>query len=101
MPYNDDNEKSTFMGVRLINNTSAAVTVNCTAVNGIAHGTVTPVSSVKTATVSANSFTNVTWIPGDFTAGAIVIISPNVSCQLPPGAGIGYVYHIYPRQIGT
>lgn len=83
---------------KLINNTSASVNINCTAVDGKA-GVGTPIYVTKTTTIAANDTIVVFFNAVDF--GTATIDYPQYNCGLPPGTGIGYTGTNYIINVGA
>ena len=82
----------------LYNNAAAQLSVTCTLVAGVP-GAFTTGYSTKTINVNPSSWAELNWTPGDIAPTALVM-SPNVSCNLPPGIGITYAGSRYQDEIG-
>lgn len=89
---------STFLGIGLKNNTGAPITLTCTLVD-LGNGFAVPTFFPKSATISANGTSEISWLPSD-NAGNNYIY-PSFSCALPPGSGVMYTARQYNEEIGN
>lgn len=103
LPYNDEGpeQPNTFggMGARLVNNTPTPVVVSCTLVSGTSAASANYV--VKETNIAANSANTMFFDTVDLPGAPATILAPNISCSLPSGTGIIYVYYYFDRQIGA
>ena len=103
VPYNEDaGEQPNAMGfgAYFVNNTAAPVDVSCTLVSGTPRIGANYV--VKETTLPPGDVQEfIAFFPADLPDAPATIFAPNLSCGLPPGVGIQYLYYYYDRQIGT
>lgn len=101
LPFDDDNgEGATEINAVFQNTTGAAITTSCTLVDGsLRIGT--PYYVVKSVSIGANGTAELTFLANDYANPSTLITRPNLSCQLPSGLGLAYVYFYGPRQIGN
>ena len=86
---------NSYVGIGLLNNGSATVTVNCTLVDG-GSGFSNPEYLPDSATISPGAMQTISWYPeGEG------FIYPAISCSLPPGTGITYVSRRFHEEIGS
>ena len=79
-------------------------TVTCTGVNAIYNYPSGPQTYVsKTYTIPTGGYTAAGWGPEDFNATKTIPLSANFSmtCNLPPGTAITYLYSSYSDEIGA
>lgn len=86
-------------GVYIVNNTAAAVNVNCTGVEGARNGAADIVVP-KSIEIAANSYDSIYWAIADG-FGSSNNDSFNISCGIPPGVGITTVYTNQLLDVGT
>jgi hypothetical protein len=80
----------------LLNRTGVDVNITCTLVNGLDTGTAIDAEYVpRTTQVEAHSGSLVEFVVADLNGTPDAIHSPNISCMLPAGTGIGRVQHSY------
>lgn len=86
---------NSYVGIGLLNNGSATVTVNCTLVDG-GSGFSNPEYLPASKTIAAGNKAEMEWYPeGDG------FLYPAISCSLPPGTGITYVSRMFNEEIGS
>lgn len=88
---------STYLGVGLLNNTGAPLSVTCTMVDGRT-GMSNPINFVKSSTFSSRA--EMSWSASGDNSGT-PFYYPAVSCSLPPGTGIQYLARQYTVEIGS
>ena len=102
LPYNDtyvEQPNANGMGLRIVNNTDSELLVTCTLVSGFDPETAYYV--VRNQLIP-DHLANVMWFyPSDLPGAPATIPAPNISCSLPPGVGINYVFYYYDRQVGV
>ncbi len=88
------------LGLVLVNLTESNVAVTCTLVSGASRdGAV--YYQPKTSTVPAGSVDSfMMFLPTEIPGQPPTIPSPNLSCALPPGVGIQYLWYYGDRQVG-
>lgn len=85
-------------GIYLVNNTSAVVTINCSAVIGARTG-IAELTIPRSRIVQANDSSSIYWTIGDFDPDNSV--SFNTTCALPPGTGISTLYTSQNLDVGN
>lgn len=88
------------LGLVFVNLTESAADVTCTLVAGFTRDG--PVDYLpKTHSVPAGSVdTFMMFLPSELPGQRATINSPNLSCSLPPGVGIQYLWYVGFREIG-
>lgn len=86
---------STSIAIGFINHGAAAVTVNCTLVDG-RNLLTDPIYLPASSSVPAGGTSSITWSPDGES-----FIYPAISCNLPPNAGIRYVGRTFNEEIGV
>lgn len=79
-------------------NDSGSVQINCTGVFGVQRSA--PVYLVKSVVVASGATANLAWEAAD-NGGADLPGPGNISCAMPPGAGVLDIFNYYNVEIGT
>lgn len=92
------------VGVWVINRGGAARTVSCTLVDGYESSSAPTEDTSytpKSVEIPAGDAAFLTWSPSELPGDPDFIYNPNLSCLLPPGTGLGYLYFGYNEEVGA
>lgn len=96
-----DEEPNVFgLGIVFISDAPTNVPVTCTLVSGATRDA-NVVYQPKTQVIPAGSSDQfMMFLPSQLPTPAPTILLPNVSCGLPPGVGLQYLWYYYDRKVG-